>query len=64
MTEERMVRWHRRLNGHEFEQTPEQGKLAFCSSWGHKELETNEQLNNNNCFYTKNCEAPGNLTFM
>ena len=30
--------WPRRLNGHEFEQTPGdsegQGSLAWCSSWG------------------------------
>ena len=64
MTEEGMVGWHHRYNGHEFEQTPGQGNLAFCSSWGHKELDTTEQLNNNNCFYKKNCAAPGNLTFM
>ena len=40
MTEDKMVRWHHRLNGHEFEQTPEdgegQGSLACCSLWGHK----------------------------
>ena len=63
ITEEGMVGWHHRLNGHEFEQTPGQGNLAFWSSWGHKELDTTEQLNNN-YFYTKHCAAPGNLTFM
>ena len=35
-----MVRYHYRLNGHEFEQTPGDGKgqrsLACCSSWGYK----------------------------
>ena len=35
-----MVRYHYRLNGHEFEQTPGDGKgqrsLACCSSWGCK----------------------------
>ena len=35
---------------HEFEQAPRdgegQGSLACCSPWGHKELDTNEQLNN------------------
>ena len=45
-----MVGWHHRLNGHEFEQAPGngegQGGLACCSPWGHKELDTNEQLNN------------------
>ena len=41
MTEDEMVWWHHRLNGHEFEQTAgdgeEQGSLAYCSPWGHKE---------------------------
>ena len=44
-----MAGWHHRLNGHEFEQTPgvgdEQGGLACCGSWGHKESDTTEQLN-------------------
>ena len=38
-----MVRWHHRLSGHEFEQVSgdgeEQGSLACCSPWGHKELD-------------------------
>ena len=53
MTEDEMVGWHHRLNGHEFEQTLEdsegQGSLACCSPWGCKELDTAEQLNNDNC---------------
>ena len=48
-TEDEMVGWHQRLNGHEFEQAPKvsdgQGSLACCSPWGHKELDTIEQLN-------------------
>ena len=44
-----MVGWHHPLNGHEFEQIPGdsegQGRLAFCSPWGCKELDTTEQLN-------------------
>ena len=40
-TEEEMVGWHHQLNGHEFEQTPEdserQGNTACCSPWGLKE---------------------------
>ena len=36
MAEDEMVGWHHRLNGHEFEQTPEDGEgqesLACCSS--------------------------------
>ena len=47
-----MVGWHHQLNGHEFEQTPEdgegQGSLAYCSPWGHKEWDTTEGLNSNN----------------
>ena len=42
--EDEMVGWHHQLNGHEFEQTPgdgeEQGSLACCISWGHKESDT------------------------
>ena len=44
MTEDEMVGWHHRLNGHEFEQTPgdgeRQGSLACCSPWGCKESDT------------------------
>ena len=44
-----MVGWHHQLDGHEFEQAPgvgdEQGSLVCCGLWGHKELDTNEQLN-------------------
>ena len=49
MTEDEMVEWHRRLDGHEFEWTPGvgdgQGGLACCDSWGCKELDTTERLN-------------------
>ena len=49
MTEDEMVGWHHRLNGHESEQTLEdsegQGILACCSPWGHKESDTTEGLN-------------------
>ena len=41
VTEDEMVGWHHRLNGHEFEQTPGdsegQGSLACCSPWDRKE---------------------------
>ena len=44
-----MVRWHYRLNGHEFEQAlgygEGQGSLVCCSPWGHKESDMTEQLN-------------------
>ena len=49
-TEDEMVGWHHRLNGHEFEQALRagrgQGSLASCSPWAHKELDTTERLNN------------------
>ena len=52
MTEDEMVGWHHLLNGHEFEQTlgdgEGEGSLACCSSWGCKESETTERLNNDN----------------
>ena len=52
MAEDEMVGWHYRLNGHEFEQAlgdgERQGILAYFSPWGHKELDTVKQLNNNN----------------
>ena len=44
-----MVGWHHQLNEHEFEQAldvgSEQGNLACCSPWGHKESDMTEQLN-------------------
>ena len=43
-----MVRWHCRLNGHEFEQAPGVGNgqagLVCYSPWGRKELDTTERL--------------------
>ena len=48
-TEDEMVGWHYRFNGHEFEQAlgvgDGQGGLVYCSSWGHKDSDTTEQLN-------------------
>ena len=46
MTEAKMVGWHNRLNGHEFEKALEvgdgQGSLACCSPLGLKESDTTE----------------------
>ena len=48
-TADEMVGWHHRLDGHECEQLlvagDEQGSLACCSPWGHKESDTTEQPN-------------------
>ena len=45
-TEDEMVGWHHRLNGHGFGWTPGvgdgQGGLVCCGSWGCTELDTTE----------------------
>ena len=45
-----MVKWHHRLDGHEFEQAPGigdgQGNLECCSPWGCKDLDTIMNSNN------------------
>ena len=49
MTEDVMVEWPHRFNGHEFERAlgvgDGQRSLACCSLWGRKELDTTEWLN-------------------
>ena len=51
-TEDKMVGWHHRLHGHEFEQAPGDGEgqrsLVCCSPGGRKESDTTERLNSNN----------------
>ena len=51
MTEDKIVRWHHLLDGHEFEKVlvvcDGEGSLVCCSPWGHKESDTTEWLNNN-----------------
>ena len=47
-TEDEMAGWHHWFDGRESQWTPGvgdgQGGLACCDSWGHKELDTTEQL--------------------
>ena len=49
MTEDEVVGWYHRLDGHEFGWTlgvgDGQGGLACWGSWGHKESDTTERLN-------------------
>ena len=49
MAEDETFGWHHRLNGHEFEYTPEvgdgQGSLACCSPLGCEELDMTDPLN-------------------
>ena len=55
--QDEMAGWYHWLNGQEFEfeQTPGDGEgwgsLVCCSSWGFKEFDTTEQLNNNNSIW-------------
>ena len=48
LTEDEMVEWHNRINGHGFGWTlgvgDRQGGLVCCSPWGCKELDTTEWL--------------------
>ena len=57
MTEDEMVGWHHRLNGHGFGGTlgvgDGQGGLVYCGSWSCKESDTTEQLNWTWLFLTK-----------
>ena len=51
-TEDEIVGWHHRLNGHESEQVlgdgDGQGSLVCCSPWGRKESDMPKRLNSNN----------------
>ena len=50
VTEDKMVGWYHRFNGHGFEQAPGdgegQGSLVCCIPWGQKEWGRTERLNN------------------
>ena len=58
-TEDEMVGWHHRFNGHELEQTQwdgeGQGNLACCSPWGCKELDMT-------CYWTTT-ECDGDMDY-
>ena len=49
MTEDEIIGWHHRLDGHAFGWTLAvgdiQGGLVCCSSWGYEELDMTERLN-------------------
>ena len=61
-TEDEMVGWHHRFNGHEFEKSlavgDGQGSLACCSPWGRKELDMTERLNWVNIYLTESLCIP------
>ena len=56
-TEDEMVGWHHRLDGHEFEQAPGdgegQGSLVCCSPWGCKESDTTATEQQQHMYYVK-----------
>ena len=74
MTEDEIVGWHHKLDGHEFEQALRvgdgQGSLAFCSPWDHKEQQTTEWLNwtdvdhNKMWKILKEMEIPNHLSWL
>ena len=51
MTEDEMVGWHHRFNGHDLEPTPGDGEgpgsVVCCGPCGLKESDTTEGLNDN-----------------
>ena len=51
MTEDEMVVWHHWLIGQAPGDSEGQGSLAWCSPWGHKELDMTSWLNNKNNMY-------------
>ena len=56
MTEDEIVGWHHRLNGHEFEQAPGDSEgQVWCSPWGFKELYATQQRNNKIPPFSQNC---------
>ena len=59
MTEDEMVGWHHRPNGHGSEQAPGddegQGSLTCCSPRGRKELDMTEQLTTTNVIWQWSC---------
>ena len=59
MTEDEMIRWHHRHDGHEFDQAPGvgQGDLACCDSWGGKESDTTERRH---FHFSLSCIGEGN----
>ena len=66
VAEDEVAGWHHWFNAHDLRQTPGenggQGGLACCSPWGHKELDTAREPNNN---YSRRKRAllPCSVTF-
>ena len=67
-TEDEMAGWHHWLDGHEFWWTlgvgDEKGGLVCCDSWGCKELDTTEQLNWTELYWTTLLAFDALVTFL
>ena len=69
VTEDKMVGWHHRLNGHEFEQAlgdgEGQGSLECCSPWGHNESgqlsDCQQQESTDKLIYKEDLLAPSKI---
>ena len=64
MTEDQMVGWHHRHDGHAFKQTPGDSEgLVCCHSRGHRESDMTEQLNKGKLEKSDEavCQMPGTL---
>ena len=66
VTEDEMVGWPHRLNGHEFEQALGDregwGSLMCCSPWGHKVSHTTEWLNKKSSRPSSGSPQPSSVT--
>ena len=51
--QDEMVGWHPWFNGYKFEQAPGVGEGQGSSTWGHKESDTTEWLNNKNLLFLR-----------
>ena len=58
LTKDEMVGWYHQFNGDESEPTmgdsEGQGTLVYYSSWGHKESDLTEQVNDKCVYVTRN----------
>ena len=65
MTEDELVGWHHRLNGHELDQTPGvgkgQGSLVCCSPWGQIHLGIRNHYNVRLDWATKHQQQQGSI---
>ena len=65
---EEIAGWHHRCDGHELRQTlgdgEGQGGLAYCSPWGCKEMDTNEQQQQSRTYPENLSVGSGTFVFL